>query len=71
MQSHMVQIPGESFHMGSSDFYPEVGPVREVHVDEFTMDRTPLTVAEFERFITDTGHEDQIVDCSHTNSGSS
>ena len=31
----MVEIPGGSSRIGSSDFYPEEGPVREVHVDEF------------------------------------
>ena len=52
----MAEIPGGSFRMGSSAFYPEEGPVREVYVDEFLIDRAPVTVAEFERFVAETGH---------------
>ena len=29
----MVRVHGGSFRMGSTDFYPEEGPVREVKVD--------------------------------------
>ncbi len=53
---HMVWVPRGTFAMGSADFYPEEGPVREVSVDGFWMDEHPVTVAEFRRFVDDTGH---------------
>ena len=52
----MAEIPAGRFRMGSSAFYPEEGPVREVYVDEFLIDRAPVTVGEFERFVAETGH---------------
>lgn len=52
----MVEIPGGSFLMGSSDFYPEERPVREVTVAAFTMDESPVTNDEFRLFIEDTGY---------------
>jgi sulfatase modifying factor 1 len=42
--------------MGSNDFYPEERPVHDVTVDGFWMDEHPVTVAEFRRFVKDTGH---------------
>ena len=53
---HMVELPGGTFRMGSERFYPEERPVREVTVDGFRIDRHPVTVAEFRRFVKDTGH---------------
>jgi formylglycine-generating enzyme required for sulfatase activity len=52
----MVELPGGTFHMGSDRFYPEERPVREVHVGPFAIDRHPVTVAEFRRFVKATGH---------------
>jgi sulfatase modifying factor 1 len=52
----MVWVPGGTFAIGSEDFYPEEAPVREVSVDGFWMDEHPVTVAEFRRFVDDTGH---------------
>lgn len=52
----MVLIPGGTFRMGSDRFYPEEGPVRAVAVQEFWMDRAPVTVADFARFIAATGY---------------
>ena len=52
----MVELPGGTFRMGSADFYPEERPVREVSVDAFRIDRHPVTVAEFRRFVKDTGY---------------
>lgn len=54
---NMVEIPGGRFRMGSADFYPEERPVREVAVDGFWIDRHPVTVAEFRRFVKATGHQ--------------
>jgi formylglycine-generating enzyme required for sulfatase activity len=42
--------------MGSADFYPEERPVHAVEVDGFWMDEHPVTVAEFRRFVSATGH---------------
>jgi len=52
----MVELPGGVFRMGSDRFYPEEGPIREVSVDPFWIDRHPVTVAEFRRFVKATGH---------------
>jgi formylglycine-generating enzyme len=52
----MVEIPGGTFRMGSDRFYPEERPVREVEVAGFWIDRHPVTVAEFRRFVKETGH---------------
>jgi formylglycine-generating enzyme required for sulfatase activity len=52
----MVWIAGGSFLMGSEDFYPEERPVHRVDVDGFWIDRHPVTVAEFRRFVKATGY---------------
>lgn len=49
-------VAGGTFWMGSEDFYPEERPVHQVTVDGFWMDTHPVTVAEFRRFVKDTGH---------------
>ncbi len=53
---NMVAILGDAFRMGSDRFYPEETPVREVSVGGFWIDRHPVTVAEFRRFVKDTGY---------------
>ena len=52
----MVPIPGGEFLMGSERFYPEERPARRVAVDGFWIDRGPVTVAEFRRFVEATGY---------------
>ena len=52
----MASLPGGTFLMGSDEFYPEERPVREVTVGAFAIDRHPVTVAEFRRFVTETGY---------------
>ncbi|MGQ4517673.1 formylglycine-generating enzyme family protein [Dermabacteraceae bacterium P13077] len=53
-------IPGGPFLMGGTD--PDAnpldaeGPVREVQVDDFYIDRAPVTVGEFAAFVTDTSY---------------
>ena len=42
--------------MGSNDFYENERPVHEVTVDGFWMDDHPVTVGEFRKFISATGH---------------
>jgi sulfatase modifying factor 1 len=52
----MVALPGGTFSMGSEEFYAEEAPVREVTVGAFAIDRHPVTVAEFRRFVSETGY---------------
>jgi formylglycine-generating enzyme required for sulfatase activity len=52
----MVWIPAGTFHMGSDRHYAEEAPVHRVSVDGFWMDRTPVTNAEFMRFVAATGY---------------
>jgi formylglycine-generating enzyme required for sulfatase activity len=53
---NMVELPGGTFRMGSDRFYPEERPVREVTVEPFAIDSRPVTVADFRRFVKETGH---------------
>ena len=50
----MAWVPGGEFHMGSEDFYPEERPVHQVSVDGFWMDESPVTAAQFRRFVRET-----------------
>ncbi|GAB2642941.1 formylglycine-generating enzyme family protein [Gordonia jinhuaensis] len=52
----MVWIAGGTFWLGSEDFYFEERPVHQVRVDGFWMDTHPVTVAEFRRFVNETGY---------------
>jgi len=51
----MLWIPGGSFLMGSNAHYPEEAPVHRVRVEGFWMDRTPVTNAQFLKFVKATG----------------
>jgi formylglycine-generating enzyme required for sulfatase activity len=55
-RSEMVFIPGGEFTMGSDHHYVEEKPAHRVKVDGFWMDTTPVTNAEFRRFVRETGH---------------
>lgn len=52
----MVPIPGGRFRMGSDHHYPEEAPARDVIVDSFLLDETPVTNREFAAFVAATGH---------------
>ena len=52
----MVRVPGGTFRMGSDKHYPEEAPVHGVTVDEFWIDRTPVTNRQFKEFVEATGH---------------
>ena len=52
----MVWVAGASFVMGSDKHYPEEGPAHDVSVDGFWIDPTPVTNAQFLRFVATTGH---------------
>jgi formylglycine-generating enzyme required for sulfatase activity len=56
IEDGMIAVPGGIFQMGSDAFYPEEAPVRRVRVDPFHMDETPVTNAQFARFVAETGH---------------
>lgn len=52
----MRRIEGGVFSMGAARFYPEERPVRKVEVTSFLIDATPVTNAQFARFVAATGH---------------
>ena len=52
----MIHLPGGTFRMGSASHYPEEGPERDVHVDPFAIDVTPVTNGAFAAFVAATGH---------------
>ena len=52
----MLRIPGGTFRMGSDRHYPEEAPAHGVTVDEFFIDRTPVTNRQFKEFVRATGH---------------
>ena len=52
----MRHLDGGRFRMGSDRFYPEEAPVRDVAVDPFWIDETPVTNAQFARFVAETGY---------------
>jgi formylglycine-generating enzyme len=56
VNAEMVDIPAGRFRMGCTRFYPEEGPVREVEIDGFAIDPSPVTVAEFAAFAEETGY---------------
>lgn len=52
----MVALPGGVFTMGSERFYADEAPCRRVRVRPFSIDRGPVTNAQFARFVEATGH---------------
>ena len=52
----MVLIPGGTFRMGSDRHYQEEAPVHRVTVNDFWIDRTPVTNRQFKEFVKATGH---------------
>jgi formylglycine-generating enzyme required for sulfatase activity len=47
----MVWIPAGTYRMGSDNHYPEEAPAHPVSVDGFWMDASPVTNAQFRRFV--------------------
>jgi formylglycine-generating enzyme required for sulfatase activity len=52
----MIWVPGDTFHMGSDDHYPEEAPAHRVKIDGFWIDRAPVTNRDFLRFVNATGY---------------
>lgn len=52
----MVFIPGGTFRMGSDKHYREEAPVHRVKVDDFWIDRRPVTNRDFAQFVDATGY---------------
>jgi len=52
----MVWIPEGAFTMGSDHHYPEEAPAHRVVVEGFWIDRTPVTNAQFQKFVKGTGY---------------
>lgn len=56
MLTELIEVPGGSFRMGSTSFYPEEAPVHTVTVGAFAIERHPVTNAQFAAFIEQTGY---------------
>jgi sulfatase modifying factor 1 len=56
LSPNMTWVPGGTFRMGSDRHYPEEAPAHSVSVDDFWIDRAPVTNAEFHQFVRATGH---------------
>lgn len=54
--TEMIRITGGVFMMGEDPYYPEEGPAKLVHVDDFWIDTHEITNAEFAAFVTATGY---------------
>jgi sulfatase modifying factor 1 len=54
--TELVDLPGGSFRMGSTSFYPEEAPIHTVTVAPFGVERHPVTNAQFAEFIAATGY---------------
>jgi formylglycine-generating enzyme len=52
----MVFIPGGALRMRSDNYHPEEAPAHLVTVDDFWIDRTPVSSRQFEQFVRATGH---------------
>ncbi|UXA18940.1 formylglycine-generating enzyme family protein [Mycobacterium sp. SMC-4] len=56
MVTDLVALPGGSFRMGCTQFYPEEAPVHTVTVEPFHIEAHPVTNAQFAAFVADTGY---------------
>lgn len=53
---NMVWVPGGTFTMGSDKHYPEEGPVHQVTVNGFWMDKLTVTNRDYQKFVEATGY---------------
>ncbi|EHB56358.1 Sulphatase-modifying factor protein [Mycolicibacterium rhodesiae JS60] len=56
MLTDLVVVPGGSFRMGSTSFYPEEAPIHTATVGSFAIERHPVTNAQFADFVAATGY---------------
>lgn len=56
MLTPLVAVPGGSFRMGSTGFYPDEGPVHTVTVSALAVEQHPVTNAQFAEFVSATGY---------------
>ncbi|HJT95505.1 MAG TPA: formylglycine-generating enzyme family protein [Mycobacterium sp.] len=56
MLTELVELPGGSFRMGSTQFYPEEAPEHTATVAALAVERHPVTNAQFAEFVADTGY---------------
>ncbi|MDX9747814.1 MAG: formylglycine-generating enzyme family protein [Paludibacter sp.] len=56
-QTEMVEIKGGTFFMGSNNGLPNEQPAHEVVVADFRLDKYPVTVAEFAKFVAATSYQ--------------
>ena len=56
MLTELVDLPGGSFRMGSTSFYPEEAPIHTVTVAPFAVERHPVTNAQFAEFVAATSY---------------
>jgi formylglycine-generating enzyme len=54
--TELVELPGGTFRMGSTAFYPEEAPTHTVTVAAFAVERHPVTNAQYAAFVADTGY---------------
>ena len=54
--TELVELPGGSFRMGSTRFYPEEAPVHTATVAPVAVERHPVTNAQFAEFVDHTGY---------------
>jgi len=55
--SELIAIPGGEYVLGSDDFYLEERPARQVQVEAFRIERTPVTNSQFAAFVAATGYQ--------------
>jgi len=56
-EDDMVWLEGGKFSMGSSDFYPEEGPIKDIEVEGFWIDKHEVTNAQFGEFVQATNYK--------------
>ena len=56
VDADMIRLPGGTFQMGSEAFYEDEGPIRQVRVGPFELQRTPVTNRQFAEFVEATGY---------------
>ena len=56
MLTDLISLQGGAFPMGSADFYPDESPVHTTTVEDFAIERHPVTNAQYAEFVGDTGY---------------